>query len=174
MRGTFPNVNFFATNCLSSSAVSSFLGVNKCSAEAVLLPPDDGREDEVPLCPKPLAASPNSMAPEPELELEPEPEGPKAGLPEAPAVPDGEEAGNPENPVDPKLKTSGLLNEKDAAETAAASPNPKEVGAEVVRVELEDAVVSAGTAGITGDPNADVLLLEGAAPKPEVGLKLKF
>lgn len=152
MRGTFPKVNFLAINCFSSSAVSSFLGVNKCSL--ALLPPEAGREAEGPPDPKVLAGSPDKVAPELELEggkalppaalLPP----PKAGLAVAPAGASGGGAGNPENPAEPKLKTSGLLNEKDAAETAADSPNPKEVGAEVVMVELEDAPVRAGAAGI--------------------------
>lgn len=124
-KGIFPSVNFFASNCFSSSADSSFFGVNNFSEAIVVWVTDDA---SAPLLPKAFVGCPNRVF------LESKDGAATAELLTPNTGADvlfeelvGSECSNPENPDVPKpAEIAELLNEKDAADEAVWCPKPTE------------------------------------------------
>lgn len=153
LRGIFPIVNSFASNCCHSSADSSLLGVNNFSEAGLELVA--AADAEVTGCPEAPALWPDKALLEGEAEeATVAPKAPKAAgvvLAEFPA----EALPKPKKPEVPKPPAvAAALKEKEAADGAAELPKPMDCGA-----LGEDVVPNAGGFAAAADlPSAARLL----------------
>lgn len=129
LRGIFPIVNSFASNCCHSSADNSLLGVNNFSEAGLALVA--AAEAEVTGCPEALALCPNKALLEGEAEVATAAlKAPKAGGGMVLAEFTAEALPKPEKPEVPKPPAvAAVLKEKEAADGAAGLPKPTDWGA---------------------------------------------
>lgn len=167
LRGIFPTVNSFASNCCHSSADNSLLGVNNFSEAGLELVA--AAEAEVTGCPEELALCPNEALLKGEAEVALK--APKAGRGVVLAEFTAEALPKPEKPEVPKPPAvAAVLKEKEAADGAAALPKPVDCGA-----LGEEAVPNAGGFAAAEElPAAGLLPADVELMRLELALKEKL